>query len=224
MSLIGIFHRYTYIFHEYSSISVVFRYFGDSCDPTLMIDISGDLVWDLPCMQQASYLEGGPLVWMLPLYLHVNQKSNYDDKWWSFISHFQNFLNFWKLTLCEILNIWNKKICMEKIALLYCSNPKYWDRQTFANSEDTDQTPSDQGLQCLPFMQQFWDTSAIGLGICQLYRYDIGINTKWSIFDISFDIFAEVKTWFILFGLNVYQPCLPSNISIFYLTEIFSKK
>ena len=24
--------------------------------------VSGDLMWDLPCMQQASYLEGGPLV------------------------------------------------------------------------------------------------------------------------------------------------------------------
>ena len=33
---------------------------------------------DLPCVQQASYLEGGPLMWMLPLYLHVNQKSCYD--------------------------------------------------------------------------------------------------------------------------------------------------
>ena len=32
-------------------------------------------------MQQASYmyLEGGPLMWMLPLYLHVNQKSDDDD-------------------------------------------------------------------------------------------------------------------------------------------------
>ena len=30
-------------------------------------------------MQQASYLEGGPLVWMLALYLHVIQKSDYDD-------------------------------------------------------------------------------------------------------------------------------------------------
>ena len=29
-------------------------------------------------VQQASYLEGGPLMWMLPLYLHVNQKSDYD--------------------------------------------------------------------------------------------------------------------------------------------------
>ena len=28
---------------------------------TLMIDIPGDLVWDLPCVQQDSYLEGGPL-------------------------------------------------------------------------------------------------------------------------------------------------------------------
>ena len=24
-------------------------------------------------------MEGGPLMWMLPLYLHVNQKSDYDD-------------------------------------------------------------------------------------------------------------------------------------------------
>ena len=28
---------------------------------------------------RASYLEGAPLMWMLPLYLHVNQKSDYDD-------------------------------------------------------------------------------------------------------------------------------------------------
>ena len=46
---------------------------GSSRPSTLMTDIPGDLVWDLPCVQQASYLEGGPLVWMLPLYLHVNQ-------------------------------------------------------------------------------------------------------------------------------------------------------
>ena len=42
---------------------------------------SGDLVWDLPCVQQASYLEWGPLMWMLPLYLQVNQKSDYDILW-----------------------------------------------------------------------------------------------------------------------------------------------
>ena len=51
---------------------------GSSRLSTLMIDIPGDLVRDLPCVQQASYLEGGPLMWMLPLYLHVNQKSDYD--------------------------------------------------------------------------------------------------------------------------------------------------
>ena len=45
---------------------------------TLMIDISGDQVWDLPCVQQAKYLEGGPLMWMLPLYLHVNPKYDSD--------------------------------------------------------------------------------------------------------------------------------------------------
>ena len=46
-----------------------------------MIDIPGDLVWDLPCVQQASYmyLEGGPLMWMLPLYLYINKKYDDDD-------------------------------------------------------------------------------------------------------------------------------------------------
>ena len=44
-----------------------------------MIDIPGDLVWDLQGVQQASCLEGSPLMWMLPLYLHVNQKSDDDD-------------------------------------------------------------------------------------------------------------------------------------------------
>ena len=55
---------------------------GSSRLSTLMIDVPGDLVWDLPCVQQASYLEGGPLMWMLPLYLHVNQKSDYDMMIW----------------------------------------------------------------------------------------------------------------------------------------------
>ena len=54
---------------------------GSSRLSTLMIDVPGDLVWDLSCVQQASYLEGGPLMWMLPLYLHVNQKSDYDMIW-----------------------------------------------------------------------------------------------------------------------------------------------
>ena len=35
----------------------------------------GDQVWDLLYVQLASYLEGGPLMWMMPL--HVNKKSNY---------------------------------------------------------------------------------------------------------------------------------------------------
>ena len=34
---------------------------GSSRLSTLMIDIPGDLVWDLPCVQQVSYLEGGPI-------------------------------------------------------------------------------------------------------------------------------------------------------------------
>ena len=59
---------------------------GSSRLSTLMIDIPGDLVWDLPCVQQARYLEGGPPVWMLPLYLHVNQKSDYDMIWYCLLA------------------------------------------------------------------------------------------------------------------------------------------
>ena len=64
-----------------------------------MIDIPGDLVWDLPCVQQASYLEEGPLMWMLPLYLHVNQKSDYDD---------MMLLSGLKPTQCELWLPWWK--------------------------------------------------------------------------------------------------------------------
>ena len=34
---------------------------------------------NLPCVQQASCLEAGPLMWIWPLYLHVNKKSDDDD-------------------------------------------------------------------------------------------------------------------------------------------------
>ena len=56
---------------------------GSSQLSTLVIEICGDLVWDLPCVQQASYVAGGPLMWMLPLYLHINKKSDYMmiDRW-----------------------------------------------------------------------------------------------------------------------------------------------
>ena len=41
----------------------------------------------------------------------------------------------------------------------YRIDPKYWDRHAWANSADPDQTPrpaaSDQGLHCLPIIQQF---------------------------------------------------------------------
>ena len=41
----------------------------------------------------------------------------------------------------------------------YYYNPKYWDKQAWANSVDPDQTPQkaafNQGLHCLPLIQQF---------------------------------------------------------------------
>ena len=52
---------------------------GSSPQLTLKKGAPGGQVWDLLCMQLASYLEKGPLMWMMPLHLHVNQKSDYDD-------------------------------------------------------------------------------------------------------------------------------------------------
>ena len=52
---------------------------GSSPQLTLKKGAPGDQVRDLLCVQLASYLERGPLMWMTPLHLHVNQKSDYDD-------------------------------------------------------------------------------------------------------------------------------------------------
>ena len=79
---------------------------GSSQLSTLMIETPGDLVWDLPCVQQASYLEGVPLLWILFLYLHVNKKSDYiwydcwhfnickQEKWQSKLTWALKMLNF----------------------------------------------------------------------------------------------------------------------------------
>ena len=51
---------------------------GSSRQLTLKKGAPWDQVWDLLCMQLASYLEMGPLMWMMPLHLQANQKSDYD--------------------------------------------------------------------------------------------------------------------------------------------------
>ena len=79
---------------------------GSSRLSTLMIDVPGDLVWDLPCVQQACYLEGSPLMWMLPLYLHVNQKSDYDI-WYDV---FNDFMHSPQKTV-SIIKSYAKKMC-----------------------------------------------------------------------------------------------------------------
>ena len=52
---------------------------GSSQLSTLMIETPEDLVWDLRCVPQASCVEGGSLLWIWPLYLHVHKKSDDDD-------------------------------------------------------------------------------------------------------------------------------------------------
>ena len=47
---------------------------------TLNKGAPGDQVRALLCMQLASCLEGGPLMWVMPLHLHVNQNSDNDMK------------------------------------------------------------------------------------------------------------------------------------------------
>ena len=47
-------------------------------------------------VQQSIYLEGGPLLWILPLYLHVDKK--YDD---------DDVPKFGHITKCNVLKYWN---------------------------------------------------------------------------------------------------------------------
>ena len=61
---------------------------------TLKKGAPGDQVWDLLCVQLASYLEEGPLMWMMPLHLYVNQKSDYDDD--TVQIPFSSFITSWK--------------------------------------------------------------------------------------------------------------------------------
>ena len=51
---------------------------GSSQQLTLKKGAPGDQMWDLLCVQLASYLEGGPLMWMMPLHLRDYQKSDYE--------------------------------------------------------------------------------------------------------------------------------------------------
>ena len=59
---------------------------------TLKKGAPGDQVSDLLCMQLASYLERGPLMWMM--HLQVNQKSDYDMMMNYFVFS-QSELKFW---------------------------------------------------------------------------------------------------------------------------------
>ena len=109
---------------------------GSSRLSTLMIKVCGDLVWDLPCVHQASYLQGDPLMWMLSLYMNVNQKSGYDDDDWrtcqkvNFLMLQHNFLsacskhsNF----RCTIFKLWVRQFkrgyrCKDKVFFIFWSS------------------------------------------------------------------------------------------------------
>ena len=65
----------------------------------------------------------------------------------------------------------------------------------------------------------------LGLGIDQFFRYDICIDTKWSVFDISFDIYARQEDmkmnrflglYFLLYQKNILTEfkCAPIDVPI----------
>ena len=69
---------------------------------TLKKGVPGDQMWDL-LDQLASYLEGGPLMWMMPLHLHVNQKSDYYMMMMMMmLNSAWNFNSSWKLICWKI--------------------------------------------------------------------------------------------------------------------------
>ena len=56
-------------------------------------------------MQQACYLGGGPLIWIFPLYLHVNLKSDDDDvNFQGVILNFCDFIQVFVFTTNHHLN------------------------------------------------------------------------------------------------------------------------
>ena len=111
---------------------------GSSRPSALMIDIPGDLVWDMPCVQQASYLEGGLLVWMLPLYLHVNQKIRLWYKWYTETVILSGF--FIKQHAVDAYQ-GNSNECPVCDLTLVLLNP---DIPAFVNSVDQDQLASEE--------------------------------------------------------------------------------
>ena len=79
---------------------------GSSWLSTHMIDTPGDLVWALLCMQQASYLEGGPLMWMLPLYLHNNKQIQWCWwRWWKLLAMDPHVRQPWRSGLRSAMRV-----------------------------------------------------------------------------------------------------------------------
>ena len=76
----------------------------------------GDQVWDLLCVQLVSYLERGRLMWMMPLHLHVDKKSDYDDM---IPERTHRFQTYYVVTL--ITKLWRNLMVTLIANLLSCS-------------------------------------------------------------------------------------------------------
>ena len=75
-------------------------------------------------MQQASCLEGGPLLWIWPLYLHVNQKSDDDDDDDDDLSGAPYYL-FSKNTLTKFLTSKESQVVRNVRKLYHCRHCLY---------------------------------------------------------------------------------------------------
>ena len=75
---------------------------------------------------------------------------------------------------------------MDLLKLSYCTCS---DRQAWANSVDPDQTPrsaaSDQGLHCLPLIQQFYIFTGSKMDLLKRSIRDVNIKGKYGIPNLS---------------------------------------
>ena len=114
---------------------------GSSRLSILMIVIPGDLVWDLPCVQQASYLEGGPTDVNVALYQDSASKLS-----WFWRRIFKTFYHIWFLAAIlfngtepfeQIVNT----LLIQKLSCCYRANfssnrPKVWEEMSKIDFQD----------------------------------------------------------------------------------------
>ena len=97
---------------------------GSSLLSTLMMETPGDLIWDLPCQLPGR----GPLLWIWPLYLHVNFLDAWSVQLWGIflvLDQCDSVVFSWRLisaTLWYFLDAWSVRLCGIFLTLNQCDS------------------------------------------------------------------------------------------------------